>query len=172
MNIKSFWEIAGGAVRGTHHINNNKPCQDKIYSLTLGGVTAIALADGASSALFSHFGTKRVSELVCKKICRDFDKIINSHDTLALKYDIINYLTNQLRLLAAKLKCDVKDLYSTLIFAASDGKSYIASNIGDGLIGAFKGDGDNVYPFIDSCHWEFFNSTYFVEPDSIFHMGP
>ena len=50
------WHVAGAAVQGLRHEEKHIPCQDKIFSLSDNGVTAIALADGAGAAEMSHFG--------------------------------------------------------------------------------------------------------------------
>ena len=68
-----MWSVIKCAVQGLGHKDKDVPCQDKVYNLTKNGVTAIALADGAGSAKFSHYGAELVTTYICEKFCNDFE---------------------------------------------------------------------------------------------------
>ena len=55
MNKVHKYKVAGACVTGISHLRKKMPCQDKIFSSYSNGVTAIALADGASTKKKSEF---------------------------------------------------------------------------------------------------------------------
>ena len=130
-------ETAGCALRGLIHAKNGMPCQDKIYSFTLGNVTAVALSDGAGSSRLSHYGASRAAGVICQRLCADFGKFMNASDVYALRNNILEYLRHKISLLSLELGCDIDDLHSTLLSVASEGERYILVHIGDGAAGAF-----------------------------------
>ena len=133
-NTMNTWKISGTAVQGLRHISDNTPCQDKIFSLRKNSITAIALADGAGSAALSHYGAETAVKTVCEKLCSEFNLMINNPDASVVKRNILDAIILQLNVLAQKLKCEISDLSSTLLAAASDDKSLMIVHLGDGII--------------------------------------
>ena len=135
-----MWKVIKCAVQGISHIDKNIPCQDKVYDLTLNGVTAIALADGCGSASLSHFGAEAVTKFICEKFCSDFDVIFNDEDGINVKKNLMNDITEELQKLAAEKGYELKELASTLLFVSVKENHFILAHIGDGIIGYLKGD--------------------------------
>ena len=132
--MMNTWNISGTAVQGLRHIDKNTPCQDKIFSLRKNGITAIALADGAGSAELSHYGAEITVKTICEKLCDEFDKMINNPDAAIVKRDILDTIILKLNILSQDLKCEIRDLSSTMLAAASDDKSVLLVHLGDGMI--------------------------------------
>lgn len=135
-----MWKIIKCAVQGLGHVDKNIPCQDKVYDLTENGVTTIALADGAGSAKFSHYGAELVTRYVCEKFCNNFDSIFNDDDGAQVKKTIVEDILEQLNNLSQNKDCELKDLASTLLFVSVKDNQFILAHIGDGTIGYLKGD--------------------------------
>lgn len=155
-----MWKYFQCAVIGRGHEQRNIPCQDKTYVFEYDDVHAIALADGAGSAKFSHHGASRITEFICKEICENFDLYYDNNNGIEVKKYIIKTLCEELEELSLKLKCDLEDLASTLLFVAVKEKKYIIGHIGDGVIGYIKKNELKVATHPDNG--EFANTTHFV----------
>ena len=160
MNNINKWKISGTAVQGLRHIENNIPCQDKIFSLCKNGVTAIALADGAGSAKLSHYGAESAVKTICEKLCSDFDVMINNPNAEIVKREILDTVIIKLRSLAQDLKCNIRELASTLLAAASDDKNIMLIHLGDGIIGCSR-RGETI-PVSYPDNGEYKNETFFT----------
>ena len=163
------WKISGTAVQGRRHIENNTPCQDKIFSLRKNGVTAIALADGAGSASLSHYGAEAAVKIICEKLCSDFDTMINNPNAETVKRDILDAVISELYALSHEMKCGIKDLGSTLLAAASDDKSIMFVHLGDGIIGCSRRGETVAVSYPDNCEYK--NTTFFTaSSDALFRL--
>ena len=133
-------KINGVAVPGQRHSEENKPCQDKIYSMKNNGVAAIALADGAGSAAFSDIGAQVAVKALCEKFCASFDEIINTANSTAAKKMILNFVITQLEDESERTHCKLKDLASTLLGAAysESQDKVLLVHLGDGMIASFE----------------------------------
>lgn len=114
-----MWEIIKCAVQGLSHLGKNIPCQDKVCSLSKNDVTTIALADGAGSAKFSHFGAECVTKFICENFCQNFDIFFENEDGISVKKSIVNDIKEQLRELLKEKDCEFGDLASTLLVKKS-----------------------------------------------------
>lgn len=139
MNILD-WKIIGCAVEGWSHTEAGIPCQDKIARYRDEKISVIVLADGAGSAKLSHFGAERVVNALCSKLAKDFAEFTNTPDEnlTSLKANLLAYLRDSLKSLADELDCEISELASTLMAAASDGENYFMLSIGDGVPGIFR----------------------------------
>lgn len=134
-----MWKALGCAVQGNGHLANNIPCQDKVASLSRNGVSVIALADGAGSAKLSHFGAERVTQLVCEKLCSNFDYMFaDDGDGINAKNSLLTEINSMLEKLSAEHDCTVKDLSSTLLAVDVKGDEVLAVHLGDGVVGCLK----------------------------------
>lgn len=131
----SFWKTAGIAVVGTSHIKREEQCQDVVASFTKNGMSVIALADGAGSAKHSLEGATIVVNAICKYMSNNFIKIFKDEDVLEIKKEILEDILHRLNKRAKRLKCDVKELSSTLIFVVvKEDSQCIIGHIGDGCV--------------------------------------
>lgn len=159
------WKTIGCAVQGKGHIAAGIPCQDKIYKYKNGNIHVIALADGAGSAKYSHFGAECVTRNACEKVGRDFYKLLSSPNP---RKELLSFLLDRLEELAAEKQCSLNDLASTLLLAAADNEQCMTLHIGDGVIGYFKKteEGTKTYDkVLVASHpenGEFTNTTTFV----------
>jgi hypothetical protein len=110
-----MWKHVSYEVQGVNHVNSNVPCQDKTYTCFQNGVYIIALADGAGSAKFSHFGADCVVHSISEFISFNFNNLIKITDGKRVKIDIIDCLLQNLNIIAEKQKCDLSDLATTLL---------------------------------------------------------
>ncbi len=131
----SFWKTAGIAVIGTSHIKKEEVCQDVVASFTKNGMSVIALADGAGSAQHSLEGATIVVNAICKYMANNFVKVFNDEDLMEIKRGILDDILHRLNKRAKRLKCDLRELASTLIFiVVKEDKQCIIGHIGDGCI--------------------------------------
>lgn len=133
-----MWHTIQCAVQGRGHIKEDIPCQDKTYTYSIENVTVIALADGAGTAILSHYGAERITKFICEYIASDFSNYFNERDGVAFKRKIVNDIEIELKNLSGELGCGIKDLASTLMAVAVHGDEYIMIHIGDGVIGYLK----------------------------------
>lgn len=154
------WKISGTAVQGLRHIDNDTPCQDKIFSLRRNGITSIALADGAGSAGLSHYGAESTARTVCEYLCDNFSSMISNPNAAEVKRDILDAVILKLDILAQDLKCEIRSLASTLLAAATDDKNILLVHLGDGIIGCSSRGGMSAVSYPDNG--EYSNETVFT----------
>lgn len=155
-----MWNILQCAVQGTSHIKTQTPCQDKTYFAETDAVRTAALADGAGSAEFSHFGAEAATKFICSELCNNFDDYFSNNDGVQVKQDLVSKLIARLTELSQELNCHTKDLASTLLFIAVKDDKYILGHIGDGVIGYLKNGELKVASQPENG--EFVNTTVFV----------
>lgn len=155
-----MWYIAGTAVQGLRHIRENIPCQDKIYSLQKNNITAIALADGAGSAKYSHYGAEVIVKSICETLCESFSDIVNNENSFTVKQTLLESLLPKIAIASENLRCGIDDLASTLLAAAADDKKIFLLHIGDGIAACFRSN--SIFPASYPDNGEFKNETFFI----------
>ena len=130
-----MWKTFESSAQGRSHIKENIPCQDKTYSLTVGDVTTIALADGAGSARLSHYGAECAVKAIAEELCNKFDSYWEEKDASVAKFRFYHEILRKLRKRAEELSCDLKDLASTLLAVSVKGDRFLIFHVGDGVIG-------------------------------------
>ncbi len=163
------WKSICGATQGRGHKRKNLPCQDKVAQLEKNGVHIIALADGAGSAKFSHFGAECVINSVANFVADNFYNLLAENNGLKVKQQILNTALNALSGEMQMHGCELADLASTLLLAAADEDNFFLAHIGDGVIGYLNEGGLKVASTPDNG--EFSNVTTFVtSKDAQAHM--
>ena len=154
------WKIIGACSQGLRHIDENIVCQDKIYSLRSNNVSAIALADGAGSALYSHVGAEIAARALCEKFCADFDEIINAKSIINAKKIIMDSVLEDLKKRNELMPYGLYNMASTLLGVACDSENFLVVHIGDGIIACFK-EGKTLL-ISSPYNGEFANETLFT----------
>jgi|GEM_PF-3011829 len=156
-----IWNIPSYSMTGSSHLAVNKPGQDYIkVSLNLENGTAIVVVtDGVGSARLAFEGSRSLAKKVAAQLeQRDTDLLGWSDGDIRLW--LANVVSDWLRAESERLKCEPKDLNSTLMIFLSDGEKFIAGSIGDGLIGRIGTDDYEV--ILEPEHGETINASYFV----------
>ncbi len=139
------WKNAKIRVQGIDHKENQKPCQDAVYTLKDNGVTAIALADGAGSRKNAEIGAQIATKKVCELLTQNFQHYLQiseqqSDPSLKKAYPSLREtLHDELYRAIADFahnntEIKVYDMASTLMFFAFRNGRYIMGHIGDGVI--------------------------------------
>ncbi len=163
----SFWKTAGLAVVGTSHESKEKECQDVVATFTKNGMSVIALADGAGSAIHSLEGATIVANAICKYMANNFVKIFKDEDVLSIKQELLDDILHRLNKRAKKLQCELRELASTLIFVViKEDKQCIIGHIGDGCVVLKDKNGWKVVS-LESKTSEV-NKTEFVTSNNVF----
>lgn len=160
-----MWKKINYQLQGRGHEKENIPCQDKTCALNKNGVHCVALADGAGSARLSHIGAEVAVNVASEYLCTNFDKALKDEEGIETKEEFLNIIKESLNLTAQELRCELRDLASTLMVVAIKGDDYILFHIGDGVIGAYK---DNM---VDVVSWpvngEYAGSTVFTTSSEV-----
>ncbi|AXT84667.1 hypothetical protein C6I20_05320 [Aeromicrobium sp. A1-2] len=157
--MMSRWREFAYQVRGKSHVLDGKPGQDRFNYDARHGVQVLCLADGAGSARYSEHGAQTVVSAGCNFVL-DF---LSPGQTMVDILDgstLLEHLIDQLRVVAARLDCELKDLASTFLCVALSDESFFAAHIGDGVIGAERVGELEVVTSPDNG--EFANVTTFV----------
>ena len=163
------WKSICCAVQGRNHAKKNLPCQDKVARREENGVNVIALADGAGSAIFSHYGAQCVVNRATEFISENFFDLIAQEDGRKVTQEILTVLLQALKDEAEICDCELKDLASTLLIAAVGSEKFFLAHLGDGVIGYLDEDGLKVATTPDNG--EFSNETVFItSEDAAAHM--
>lgn len=164
-----MWNAIQCAVQGRSHIKSGIPCQDKTYSVVDDNIQVIALADGAGSAKFSHYGAEAVTKFICLELVEKFDTYFATENGVAVKQEILECVLKNLSTTAKKLECEIKELASTLLLVAIKDDKFIIAHIGDGVIGYLKNNEMKIASQPENG--EFVNTTVFTtSKDAIMTM--
>ena len=160
------WRYVQAFSRGTSHLINDLPCQDRALSkiiidadgqeLFLG-----AVADGAGSACCSEYG----SEIATRLILRKLEAFFEQGGALAELSRIIveqwvNHISDQIAELANEEGLSRRDYACTLLVVAIKPTGGLFFQVGDGVI--VIGSEGNYYPVFWPMTGEYANSTYFI----------
>lgn len=120
----------------------------------------MCLADGAGSASQSEHGAQALVDAGVKLLAASFDGFASRDDGAQVKVEIIERLIERLETVAARRKCEVRDLASTFLGVAAAEDRFIVVHVGDGVIGYVKHGELKVVSGPDND--EFANQTTFV----------
>ena len=154
------WKSVCCAVQGRGHVKKNIPCQDKVAWRAENNVHVIALADGAGSAEFSHYGAECVVNRMTAFVADRFFEIIAQADARKVTQEILSVALQALNNEAELRRCALKDLASTLLIAAVGDENFFLAHLGDGVIGYINDAGLKVATTPDNG--EFSNETIFI----------
>ncbi|MBQ4243826.1 MAG: protein phosphatase 2C domain-containing protein, partial [Clostridia bacterium] len=158
-------------LQGRKHQSLGAPCEDGFYTLTAGGVTAFALADGAGSSKYPNAkaGADTVTKAICEFFTARFDEFFELCNELEMRKILSAVCTNALTEKAQAMGLDTfSTMASTLLAVAVKGKKVIACQIGDGLIGVKNAKG--LEPVFLPQNGEFAGSTYFITGENSYQM--
>lgn len=187
------WRSALSRWQGRSHSRDASPCQDQVFRAeSPDGTTVVALADGAGSAQFSHYGAGLVVRRAASLVTEEFEHIyratknatsVRERLIVALQADlsrlskqgikVSNSDRDRLKLPRKaeqpRIPCSVRDLASTLLVVAIRDDRYIALHLGDGVIGmeiVLRSGRRLVKALGLPDNGEFANETKFVTSDS------
>lgn len=164
-----MWRTIEYSATGRGHLKAGLPCQDKVRTYRNDDVTVITLADGAGTAKLSHFGAEAVLDCVSKELGEHFEDYFAEPDASIIRRRLFAVVLEALEDTQKKLRCDLRDLSSTLLVAAVSGSCYFIIHIGDGVIGYLKDDEIKVATGPDNG--DFANETFFTtSPASLVRM--
>ena len=157
------WLGAVAAARGRGHISRNIVCQDKVLYAYGNDVSAIALTDGAGSAINSQLGAEKSASVIANMLIGSFEEIYGNPSSGAVAEAIIKNIRKGLQQLADEYGMELKTLASTLLAVAVRGDKYIYLHLGDGVIAAFRKG--RTFMASAPANGEFANSTVFTTSD-------
>lgn len=149
------WIIKANSIKGNFKRRINDKCQDKIYSIENEESVCIALADGASCALYGDLGAEISVKTSCEYMKRNFDKLFKFSEE-KIKYELLCAVVMALRKASIIGNYYLKDLVSTLSILAIKDKRYISIFLGDGIIGKIENEKLDSISYFDSTK----NSKY------------
>ena len=159
-----MWTMLGWSEQGRLHKKWQIPCQDKYCITENEEVQAAALADGAGSASFSHYGAEAVTKATCTWLCGNFDRIYTSDSCEDVRKELLNLLSLELDQQVQSRDCNREDLASTLLAVGVKKDQYIALHLGDGVIGYITDKKLGVLS--EPLNGEFANETVFVTSEN------
>ena len=163
-----MWRKSYYAARGRGHKEQGIPCQDKVWYRNSCGAQVIALADGAGSARWSHFGAEEAVKRITRLLAAHFDEFYECQDAYAVSRRILGEIRKGLRRLAERRRCSIKDLASTLLAVAVKDNRFLMIHLGDGAIGYLKNG--IVRTASRPTNGEYVNTTVFTTSSSAAQM--
>lgn len=170
--MRSKIKTAACAVQGRGHAAVGVPCQDRVFTQSFDGRSAIvALADGAGSCRLSHLGAEYVTTSAGDVVRSRFEDCFR--DPAGAAAEIVGRLQTGLADRARDDRAPVADYASTLLFACIRRRRrvtrYVAGHIGDGVIAVLADR--TVRVLSHPARGEFANTTYFVTlPNAANHL--
>ena len=143
MKIKINCQSIKGITPKRHSDEN----QDAFYfELSSSGIGAICIADGAGSKMYSKTGAQQLVKDVCAYMLTSAVTLLES-DTEAIRNMLMLSIRHSLESTAQRLNIPYSELSSTFIGVLTDGKNYIISHLGDGVVLAERKGTLNVLSF-------------------------
>lgn len=126
-------------------------------------LVCLALSDGAGSASKSEYGSKALVEGIANAVWHEFYSYVNliqeqGKDVFISK--VIDVANKILENVSIQEGCKMKDLSSTLMFVASDGKTALWFHVGDGVI--IQRSSGSFFVLSHPFNGEYANETIFV----------
>lgn len=154
-------KMAAAAVAGSAHTEQGSSCEDYVAVRRAQGRFAIALADGAGSAIHARLGARTVVSSVLRLLMRDLSKLL-ALEQAEVAAHIVGRLQRALGRQAERQNSPLHHLASTLLFAATDGEHFLCGQLGDGRIARFDANLSRAQLVFEPHKGEFFNETLFV----------
>ena len=150
------WKGALASVVGRGHLERAVPCQDVSYVSLDGGVATVVVSDGAGSAKHSEHGAAGAVDAAVQVL----QETVPWTDPMDVWGQILAACRAEMSERASELGCSINELAATLAFVAVSGDVFIAGNLGDGVVAAFRGERLEV--LIEPARGEFANETKFL----------
>lgn len=152
----SRWQGVSASSTGRGHSKKGIPCQDASNALPNSECSVIVVSDGAGSVKHSKHGAACVVEATVRTLRSSAPwtnlEEIQKRILIACRTEI----SNRARMLA----CHENDLAATLVFAAVNRGRFVAGNLGDGVVAAFRGQSSEI--LLRPERGEFANETVFL----------
>jgi hypothetical protein len=155
------FKVAAATAQGRRHEAQGVACQDAVGRIIKGKFTAIALADGAGTALHAERGANIAIDITVRYLLSHFDRLLASTEERA-KIEILATVRRALRRTARDRPGRFEDYACTLMFAVTDGKTLFVGQIGDGRVGVRDRASGAWRPMLVASKGEFLNETTFV----------
>jgi hypothetical protein len=166
----TYWRYVQAYSRGTSHLINDLPCQDRALSKVITDsneqeIFLGAVADGAGTACRSEYGAEIATRLILKKL-EDFFSLGKALSDLsrAIIIQWINQISDQIGELANDEGLSRREYACTLLVVAIRPMEGCFFQVGDGAI-VVGADGE-YYPIFWPMTGEYANSTYFITDTS------
>jgi hypothetical protein len=159
--VRPSFITAGAAVTGRGHEATGNRCQDAVARKSRRGNHVVVLSDGAGSALHAESGAQALAAAVANHLSQHLPHVASLTQEHA-KTAIVDVARTALLRLAQKNCWNFPDLAATLLFAGTDGTTFLAGQLGDGRIGVRAHDKASWHPLDTASRGEFSNETYFI----------
>jgi Protein phosphatase 2C len=160
------WRYVQAYTRGTSHLIDDLPCQDRALSkIIIGGdgqeVFLGTVADGAGSACRSEYGAGIATRLILKKFEEFFERggILTALSKTVIEH-WITQISDQIGELANEEGLSRREYACTLLVVAVNPTEGLFFQVGDGAIVIRAGE--NYHPVFWPMTGEYANSTYFI----------
>jgi hypothetical protein len=136
-------------------------CQDAVARRSRRRNHVVVLSDGAGSALHAEAGARVMVAAVARHLSQHLPHIVSLPPEHA-KAVIVDVARSALLLLARNNGWKFEDLAATLLFAGTDGTTFLAGQLGDGRIGVRARQTPSWHPLDTVTRGEFANETSFI----------
>ncbi|MBD2137362.1 protein phosphatase 2C domain-containing protein [Anabaena sp. FACHB-1237] len=163
------WKAIARYAVGTSHKEQKTPCQDCGKYRIFNNVIVGAVADGAGSAKYSHFGSELAVETVIKCFAdinelpdkKSFSQPLSEVEAKEVFAKFVNEVIKAFNKEADNKGYSVSDLACTLLVFIATPQWVAAMQIGDGFMVVHRQDAEYQLLF-EPDKGEFFNETTFV----------
>ena len=155
------WKGASVSFTGRGHIEKGLPCQDVSSALPDDEPRIIVVSDGAGSAKHSEHGASGVVEATIRTLQTSVPWV----DLEDVRERVLTACKTEINVRANALACHECDLAATLAFAAVAEDVFVAGNLGDGVVAAFRGQIPEI--LLKPERGEFANETMFLTSENV-----
>ena len=152
----SRWKGASVSFAGRGHLERGLPCQDASKILLDNVAKIIVISDGAGSARHAEHGAAGAIEATVRTLQTTAPWV----DPEDVREQILAACKAEITERANELACSEGDLAATLAFVAVAQDIFVAGNLGDGVVAAFRGQTPEV--LLAPARGEFANETVFL----------
>lgn len=155
------WRTVVASATGKRHQASHHHCEDVVGRSAHRGVHVIALADGAGSVSLAREGATIAVNAVIEHMSKHFEQLVSVPSKVGRKR-LIEHVRRVLIQEARRRQVQLGELACTLLLAASDGKTLIVGQIGDGRVAVRSADSKSWISALEPSRGEHANETCFA----------
>ena len=137
-----YWKIVCATMNGTIHQKNGVRCQDRVRKHMSDGFACTTMADGAGSVSRASEGAELAVGGASGILVQLGPRLFTMTEEEVASV-ILSRLHEKIDEACLRHNCRRGDFATTLLFFATDGRRYVAGNLGDGLVGSIGSDGSS-----------------------------
>lgn len=160
------WKVSSARIQGSVHHSEKIECQDFVFKSIKDDIASVTMSDGAGRAQHALEGAFCCAIEAMRNLELRGGSLFEL-DNEDISRILLDNVRDKLKAKALEMNCPFDDLACTFCFFVTDGRCFIAGNLGDGLIGRLdrKGEGRVI---LGPERGKYANQSYFITGENCY----